>query len=273
MFHTSLQKGHSGFMKLFRLFFCLTIYFLSAAVLAETVAQPPIGNGTDQPYQISNLAELRWVSETPTSWDKNFVITANIDATETSTWNGGLGFSPVGHSTNKFTGSFNNQGTFVISNLTINRPTEENIGLFGYVQQTTIQNLRLKNLNVIGAYSVGGLIGYAYYDTTISNCYTKGNVTSNSISDSLAGGIVGGIDEVVLSNCYSECNVTSTANLVSFTQATIGGLSGYSYNATITDCFATGNIISNADICESGGLIGYTTNTTVTNCFATGDIT
>jgi len=62
----------------------------------------------------------------------NYVLGSNINASPTSTWNGGAGFAPIGNSTAGFTGIFDGLG-HAISNLTINLPSTSDIGLFGVV--------------------------------------------------------------------------------------------------------------------------------------------
>ena len=48
------------------------------------------------------------------------MIASNIDASDTYTWNNGEGFSPIGDTTTKFTGSIDNENTYTISNIFIN---------------------------------------------------------------------------------------------------------------------------------------------------------
>ena len=130
------------FFKTLLLFFCLN--FATSSLMAETTAvAPALGDGSSgNPYQISTLAELRWVSENDSSWDKDFIITADIDAADTSTWNSGKGFSPIGtYSVPAFTGIFSNADSFVISNLYISRPDQSRVGLFGYIDGAVIQRV------------------------------------------------------------------------------------------------------------------------------------
>jgi hypothetical protein len=109
-----------------------------AGAFAETAASAPSGSGTSAaPYQIANLANLRWLSEnsaTATNWASGvyYVQTADIDASETSTWNSSAGFSPIGNGTTPFKGTYNGQG-HAIKGLTINRVSTDYVGLFGYM--------------------------------------------------------------------------------------------------------------------------------------------
>ncbi len=101
------------------------------------------GGGTEEnPYQIETLNDLKSLSESSSCWDKNFIQTSDINVTETSGWNSGDGFSPIGNDTTKFTGSYDGGG-YTIDNLFINRPSTDNVGLFGYTDGATIENVGL----------------------------------------------------------------------------------------------------------------------------------
>ena len=111
----------------------LLITFAICSLMSQTIAIKPTGSGIESnPYLISNLAHLRWMSEHSEEWwiDLNtrvhFLQTANIDATETIYWNEGSGFRPIGHAMiihgnlyNRFIGEYDG-GDNVISNLSIN---------------------------------------------------------------------------------------------------------------------------------------------------------
>ena len=60
------------------------------------------------------------------------------------------GFFSIGSTATKFTGAFNGQG-YTIANLTINRPTTDDVGLFGYVGAgVTVQDVGLIGAAVTG---------------------------------------------------------------------------------------------------------------------------
>ena len=81
------------------------------AIYTVAPTMPVAGDGNPgNAYLITTLAELRWVSESPDEWNKAFRIAADIDAAETASWNGGLGFSPIGNDAAKFAGIFDNAG-------------------------------------------------------------------------------------------------------------------------------------------------------------------
>ena len=80
-----------------------------------------------------------------------FALGANIDASATSGWNGGAGFSPIGDDATRFTGRFDGLG-HTITNLAINRPSTAYVGLFGRVGSTgTVANVGLTDGSVTGS--------------------------------------------------------------------------------------------------------------------------
>ena len=109
------------------------------------------------------------------------------------------GWQPIGTSGNPFTGSFDAQG-YQISDLFIDRPDEDEVGLFGCVGEGgIIEDVEVVNADVAGKQYVGGLVGNN--SGTISNSYFSGRVTGKQYF----GGLVGGNDGTV-SNCYYDYN-------------------------------------------------------------------
>ena len=225
---------------------------------------PPIpdfelGDGTlDDPYQLSSLLDLYILSESSTNWAENtyFILTANIDAYRTSSWYGGLGFSPIGNLETPFLGNVDGQ-EFVISNLTINRPDDDYIGLLGYAgSESSISNVGVEGGNITGYDYVGGLVGYIE-GSDINSCYVTGTISGNDY----VGGLIGYNFADTLASCYSECTVSGYEY--------VGGLLGHSDSGTVTDCYATGDVSASYDV--AGGLAGYSSST-MTNSYAMGDV-
>lgn len=186
----------------------------------------PSGSGTSgDPYLIANLDDLQWVSQNNSSWGSYFQQTADIDASATSTWVNGAGFSPIGiQDAVNFSGVYDGDG-HTITGLTINRSSEHNIALFGYTNGAQIKNLGLYNVNINGTQGVGGIAGIANYSSIITNCFTTGLVTCNSnisfgYNLSYAGGIAGLVYSSSINNCYSKISINGTSG-------NAGGLAGY----------------------------------------------
>jgi filamentous hemagglutinin family protein len=195
-----------------------------------------------------------------------YALGTSIDATATSSWNGGAGFTPIGNSAANFTGSFNGLG-HTISNLTINLPTTNGVGLFGYAGSTAvIRNVGLIAGSVSGDGFVGELVGFNY--GTVSNSYATGTVSGfNNV-----GGLLG-VNDGTVSNSYATGSVTGSGvarNGLSFTPDTVGGLVGYNGGGTVSNSYATGSVTGAYNV---GGLVGYNGGGTVSNSYATGSET
>jgi len=212
------------------------------------------GSGTEaDPYQVATAEHLNNVRNYLGS-SYNYIQTADIDL-GVSPWNQGEGWQPIGtYSSNTFYGHYDG-GSYVVSNLFINRPELNYLGLFG-CSGGAITNLGVTNVNVTGDSNVGGLVGLQR-GGTISNCYCAGSVTGSST----VGGLVGGSNGSI-SNCYSTGSVTGGNNT--------GGLVGGS-NRSISNCYSTGSVTGQSSV---GGLVGYSGEYgSISDCYSTGSVT
>ncbi len=117
---------------------------------------PFIGGTGPIPFLIHNVNQLQFMDYEPSA---SFQLASDIDASATSGWNADAGFTPIGNSSTPFTGTFNGN-SYTISNLFINLPTTNGVGLFGYTSGATIENVGLINVNVTGGENwVGSLVG------------------------------------------------------------------------------------------------------------------
>ncbi|OAN64105.1 hypothetical protein A8B79_14010 [Balneola sp. EhC07] len=222
------------------------------------------GIGTEaDPYQIANLANLSWISDNETEWSKHFQLTDNIDASPSQTWNDSLGFSPIGNSSTKFTGSLDGQNHY-INGLTINQPSSNFLGLFGYFSDATIANLHLEDIDYKASSYVGGLVGFNA-GSTITNTTISGSL----VAKDRVGGLIGWTQTA---HSGPELSVVNSSSSVDVTGALYtGGLIGYNGGpATISNAYATGTIVGTRNV---GGLIGYNSEATISGSYSTGDIT
>jgi PKD repeat protein len=258
--------------------------------VTDIVGVQPIGIGTlANPYQIETLGNLLWVSENETSWDKHFIQTADIDASSTINWNGGLGFNPIGDYVQtgiSFAGSYNGQD-HVIDGLYINTSAYSYRGFFGVIESGEVANLGLTNINISGYERCGGLAGLINVGS-ITNCYTTGSVATSS---NQVGGLVGITwSLVMISDCYSSATVSaaqSVGGLVGMNQSgssiskcyatgnvsgvvAIGGLVGVNSDGAINDCYSTGSVMGESNI---GGLVGFSSTGVINHCYSTGAVT
>jgi len=261
--------------------FILLLFFLilSSLINAQTAVAPSGSGASGDPYLIVNLNNLYWVTQNPSSWTSYFKQTADIDASSTSSWGGGAGFTPIGSNTNKFNGSYDG-GNHTISNLYINRSTEEYVGLFGHTLNSDLKNIGLVNINVHAKGIVGALVGRTQ-GTNITNCYSTGSVTGDYY---YVGGLVGDNALGDINTSYSTCTVIGqnqfTGGLVGANNSSdiynsyatgsvqgeirVGGFAGANFSGTINNSYSTGSVTGTGSV---GGLIGVVSGSTTNNSF------
>jgi len=196
--------------------YCILFFLPGLFLHAQPASTEPEGEGSvSHPYQIATLENLLWISENSEHWDKNYIQTADIDASETADWNGGEGWMPIGNTSIYFAGTYDGQG-HVISGLTINRPGSSYNGLFGYVYSfegdpdTVISNLGLVDVNITGGQYTGGLSGWVegQHETAakILQCFVTGNISGTGST----GGLVGYMaHQSYLENSFTRCHSIS----------------------------------------------------------------
>ena len=172
-------------------------------------------------------------------------------------YSAGTGWKPIGGDEDgaSFTGKFDGGG-HKITGLTINRPSEMVVGLFGNLSSGAISNLgvEIATGNVTGSQEAGGIAG-TMSNSTITNCYSTGNVSSLG-GYAFAGGIVAFATSSTITNCYTTGNISSPYES--------GGIGAFVNGNTITGCYSTGSITGGM----SGGIAGRLFSGTITNCAA-----
>ena len=183
--------------------------------------------------------------------------TAGYETRASPTANGRKGWQPIGDSREGFSGRFDGQG-YEISDLFIDRPDENKVGLFAWVEDGIIEDICVTDVNIIGYADVGALAGSVFLGS-ISNSYATGNV----IGDDFVGGLVGyNYDCTTMSDSHFTGNVTGGD--------AVGGLMGGSESCIVTDCYSAGSVTGGEHI---GGLMGISELCSVTNSYFTGNVT
>lgn len=218
------------------------------------------GNGTESdPYLIYSATQLYQMNNFLKQSGVVFKLMTDIDLTDFIAENfNDEGWTPIGSLSNPFQGKFlgNNHK---ITSLTINKPNKDYIGLWGYVSNATISDLKLECQNISGQNYVGCLVGQSE-ESTISGI----SVTNTEIhaSSSYLGGITGYANKTSLNNCSSYVGkVVGTEK--------VGGAIGYFGDATISNVKSTANVEAT---CVVGGLIGIGRKIKGTNCKVLGNI-
>ncbi len=219
----------------------------------------------------------------------------------------GKGFDPLGPSTADswagYQGNFDG-GNHYISNLYINRPSDNGNALFGNIYSTTgtqsFKNINMINSTVIGSSQTALLVARTsgYDILSFDNISLIGNVKGNGDTSLLLGYCSGSSDDTntfsnirTLGNVSSSSgsynsgviaystggaifrNITNSAN-VEAGYAT-GGIFGKVEYATISNVYNYGNVTDTGSFNSTGGIIGYTNgyNVTVQNAYNYGTIT
>ena len=192
--------------------------------------------------------------------DINITLTADIDLT-------GKDWTPIGTDyDNSYKGTFDGGG-HTITGLTFTT-NDENAGLFGWLNRAgTVKNVVMEGVqitsNQIYGGSIGGVVGYSW--GTIENCSVSGSVSGTVY----VGGVVGAQIDGSITGCSSSATVKGMVD--------VGGVAGQTNGgATLTACYATGNVIIEIDPVKNisgGGLVGFNGGSGVLACYATGNVT
>jgi len=202
------------------------------------------GAGTlANPYNITNCSQLQNMSYNVSG---HYSLKNNINCSMTTNWNANAGFIPIGNSTKWFNGTLVSNN-YIISSLFINNNTLTNVGLFGYVRDTSLNNINLNNISITGNNNVGGIIG-TMNNTNFSSGYFSGSVSGSSN----VGGGIGYITNSGIGTHVNVSNINIIAN-ITCSGSSCGGIIGYAHNTTILNNNFTGNI---SGIDSTGGITG-----------------
>ena len=192
--------------------------------------------------------------------DINITLTADIDLT-------GKDWTPIGTDyDNSYKGTFDGGG-HTITGLTFTT-NDEFAGLFGWLNRAgTVKNVVMEGVqitsNQIYGGSIGGVVGYGW--GTIENCSVSGSVSGTVYVGGVVGVQIGGS----ITGCSSSATVKGTVD--------VGGVAGQTNSsATLTACYATGNVIIEMDPKKNiagGSLVGMNAGSSLLACYATGNVT
>ena len=208
---------------------------------------------------LMNVAELVNGGKT----DINITLDKNIDLT-------GKDWTPIGTDyDNAYTGTFDGGG-HTITGLTVTT-NDEYAGLFGYLSNFnnaagTVKNVVMEGIQITCNHRsgyAGGVVGYSW--GTIENCSVSGSISA-TVS---VGGVVGVQRDGSITGCSSSATVKGTLY--------VGGVAGWTnFGATLTACYATGNVIieiAPTQNISGGGLVGFNDGISLLSCYATGNVT
>ena len=208
---------------------------------------------------LMNIAELVNGGKT----DINITLDKNIDLT-------GKNWTPIGTDyDNSYTGTFDGGG-HTITGLTVTT-NDKYAGLFGYLGNfnngaATVKNVVMDGIQITCNHRLGyagGVAGYSW--GTIENCSVSGSVSGTVYVGGVVGVQIGGS----ITGCSSSATVKGTVD--------VGGVAGQTNSsATLTACYATGNVIIEMDPKKNiagGSLVGMNAGSSLLACYATGNVT
>lgn len=206
---------------------------------------------------LKNIAKL--VNEEGKT-DINITLTDNIDLT-------GIDWTPISKDDNKaYTGTFDG-GNHTITGLTVTG-SYKYAGLFGDIDENgTVKNVVLEDVQITSdnsSGSVGGVAGDSF-GGNIENCSVSGSVSGTLY----VGGVVGSQWGGSITGCNSSATVKG--------EAYVGGIAGETnYSATLTACYATGDVtleIAPTENISGGGVVGFNGGSSILACYAIGNVT
>ena len=205
---------------------------------------------------LMNIAELVNGGKT----DINITLDKNIDLT-------GKAWTPIGTDyDNSYKGTFDGGG-HTITGLTFTT-NDEFAGLFGWLNRAgTVKNVVMEGVQItshqIYGGSIGGVVGSGW--GTIENCSVSGSVSGTVYVGGVVGVQIGGS----ITGCSSSATVKGTVD--------VGGVAGHTNSsATLTACYATGNVIIEINPKKNiagGSLVGMNAGISLLACYATGNVT
>ena len=234
---------------------------------------PSVGDGTESnPFEVDSFSDLWWISQDSGRWGYYYIQTADIDASSSSYLDYGKGFNPIGNVNTKFTGSYDGQG-FSINNLFIARVQDNEIGLFGFVENGILKNINLYKPNITGDIRVGAIVGELVNNSNqfLSNHVKEGYVLGNTTT----GGLVGRL------GTYSQVHESSYTGTVTGYPSSqnfngggdpknIGGLIGkMKPNSVLNKSFFKGYVYG---VSYVGGIVGVNSGDEISNSYSTGKV-
>ena len=228
------------------------------------------GDGrADSPYQIAGAADLMAFAEMVNGGKSGICaeLTANIDLT-------GEDWVPIGVKGASYSGTFDGKYFTVTLDITADGSYEyEYIGLFGYLENAAIRNLKTdgsirvtadcQSYPVVGgiAACVGSYSGFTNCKNAIAITVDEGTV----LNGNGVGGIVGMMyADATFEQCTNWGDISIGSNAYSMG---VGGIAGYSDAAIqISYCYNYADIEYYDDV--MGGLIGSCNDITAVGCYS-----
>ena len=220
-----------------------------------------IYNSNTKTYTVYNANGLMNIAELVNGGKSDINITLDTDIDLT-----GKDWTPIGTDyDNSYKGTFDGGG-HTITGLTFTT-NDKYAGLFGWLNRAgTVKNVVMEGVQITCNHRLGyagGVAGYSW--GTIENCSVSGSVSGTVYVGGVVGAQIGGS----ITGCSSSATVKGTVD--------VGGVAGQTNSsATLTACYATGNVIiemAPKKNIAGGSLVGMNAGSSLLACYATGNVT
>lgn len=174
----------------------------------------PLAFGTT--YFITDCAGLQNIQNDVTG---DYVLSNNIDCSDSINWNNGEGFVPIAN----FTGQLNGDG-YIVDKLFINRPLELHIGLFGFDfgspnPNVIIKNLGMTNINYTCDQYCGAIAGWN--PGLLNASFATGAIIGQFTA--YVGGLVG-VNQGNVINSWADVSICGFQNKAGIIAANAGSI-------------------------------------------------
>ena len=202
-------------------------------------------------YQIYDESNLRWFAQAVNGGKKsiNARLMNDITVDKNTQW------TPIGTNDNRFKGTFDGHG-HTISGMTCTDTSKNYVGLVGYADDATIQDVTVKVSAFNGNDYIGTVCGFIV-GGTITGCTNSGSTVSGSWK---IGGIAGKAKYTNVQRCVNTGKVSGKNDL--------GGIVGCTEDARVQDCGNTDNVKPTGIGRFCGGIAGSVLGSShIHNCY------
>ena len=244
-----------------RFLWTILVFIITCVFSLPAYAKYAGGTGEpNDPYQIATPEDLMLLGESPNDYDKQFILTTDIDLDPNLPGGRVFTHAVIAHNASKsksfkdasFTGSLDGKG-HIIKSLILHGDKGENLGLFGVIGSGgEVTSLRIENATITGGENsryLGVLAGINH--GTVKNCCTTSRVLGEDQRDDLKESLV---------------RIRTRLNNPEF----VGGLAG-SNDGTVSNCYAVSMVIGGWRCVSAGGLVAMNAGD-VSNCYAEGEV-
>lgn len=184
------------------------------------------GDGSNAtPYIISNCAQLAYLAQQVNRVEsysgKYFKLTDDLNLAGHSWTPIGRGYPDPDYA-DPFSGIFDGDGHEIMG-LKVDTKTFNYLGLFGYIKEATVKNLKISSADINSTTDYGAVLCGMAESSSIDKCSVNGEIENKT-----AGGVVAYLNKSAMSNCTAEVKVIGSLY--------IGGLCGLFDSSEISGC-------------------------------------